>query len=136
MNVFSDQRTFMTACGQSTDHWNHDQVMLYRKLIEEEYEEFQDALDNGDTVEAVDACIDMVYVIAGFLHSHGFQPEALWAEVQRSNLSKIDAATGKVVRREGDGKILKPATFSPPNLRDIVESQLAAQRGREELRPL
>jgi len=36
-------------------------------------------------------------------------------EVYRSNMSKVDSVTGKCIKRE-DGKILKPDTYSPPNL--------------------
>lgn len=41
-------------------------------------------------------------------------------EVHRSNMSKVDPSTGKVIRREGDGKILKPASYSKPDLTPFV----------------
>jgi hypothetical protein len=37
----------------------------------------------------------------------------------RSNLSKIDRETGMVRKRE-DGKVLKPITYSPPDLKPFL----------------
>ena len=48
--------------------------------------------------------------------------EEILGEVARSNLSKIPA-DGRIVRRD-DGKVLKPDTFSPPDIRSILESEL------------
>ena len=45
--------------------------------------------------------------------------QALWDEVYRSNSSKIDPTTRTVLKRP-DGKILKPASYSPPNLLPIL----------------
>ena len=44
--------------------------------------------------------------------------EELFAEVHRSNMSKL-GPDGKPILRE-DGKILKPEDFSPPDLEPIV----------------
>lgn len=40
-------------------------------------------------------------------------------EVARSNMSKVDSTSGKVLKRE-DGKVLKPETYSPPNLSPFI----------------
>lgn len=40
-------------------------------------------------------------------------------EVARSNMSKVDSISGKVLKRE-DGKVLKPETYSPPNLSPFI----------------
>jgi predicted HAD superfamily Cof-like phosphohydrolase len=50
----------------------------------------------------------------------GADAQGAWNEVVRSNMSKIDPATGKVIKRD-DGKILKPANWSPPNLTKYVD---------------
>ena len=44
--------------------------------------------------------------------------EALFAEVHRSNMSKLDA-NGQVIYR-ADGKVLKSARWSPPNLEAVL----------------
>jgi predicted HAD superfamily Cof-like phosphohydrolase len=118
-NPFSDQRKFMVACDQTVDTYNEKQFDLYVNLINEEFEELKAA--NGDKVEQLDALIDILVVAIGALHSLGVDSEGAWREVIRSNMSKVDPVTGKVIKRE-DGKVLKPATYSPPNLETFVNT--------------
>lgn len=121
-NVFKDQAKFMKACSQSVDTFNESQYNLYVKLIEEESKELAEAIDANDRVEQLDALIDILVVTIGAIHSAGFNAEGAWKEVMRSNLSKIDKKTGMVRKRE-DGKVLKPLTYSPPNLEPFVEKK-------------
>ncbi len=118
MNVFRDQEKFMRACDQSVDGWNEDQFNLYVKLINEEVSELATAITNNDRVEMLDALIDILVVTAGAAHSMGADGAGAWKEVMRSNFSKI-SDDGKVRKRE-DGKVLKPITYSPPNLAPFV----------------
>ena len=115
-NVFRDQEKFMRACGQSVGEPNQGQYTLYKNLITEEFNELQDA-DN--LVDELDALIDILVVTIGALHSGGYDAEGAWKEVMRSNFSKIDKETGLVRKRE-DGKVLKPITYSPPDLVPFV----------------
>jgi hypothetical protein len=48
-----------------------------------------------------------------------FNIHGAWNEVTTSNLWKIDAKTGKVIRRE-DGKILKGPGYFKPNLKQFL----------------
>lgn len=118
-NIFKDQETFMVASDQTVDKFNEGQYNLYLNLIKEEFDELQYALNTDDKVEQLDALLDMIVVIAGAIHSAGFDGEGGWDEVIRSNMSKVDPETGKVLKRE-DGKVLKPATFSAPNLNPFI----------------
>ena len=43
----------------------------------------------------------------------------IFDEVARSNMSKVDKGTGKLLKR-ADGKVLKPDTYSPPDLTPFV----------------
>lgn len=116
VNVFEQQKIFMEASDQSTGIYNENQYDLYCELIKEEYDdEFLTALYEGDKVGQLDALLDMLVVTIGALHSLGVDVEGSWNEVIQSNLSKIDAKTGKVLKRE-DGKVLKPEGWKPPEL--------------------
>ena len=119
-NPFDDQATFMTACGQTVDENNSKQFNLYCDLIAEEVSELKEANDAGNRVESLDALIDILVVTIGAIHSMAADAQGAWNEVIRSNMSKIDPATGKVIKRD-DGKILKPANWSPPNLTKYVD---------------
>lgn len=118
-NPFSDQSRFMVASDQTVDSFNEAQYKLYLNLIREEFNELQVAVDANDTEEQLDALLDMMVVIIGAIHSAGFDGEGGWNEVIRSNMSKVDPETGKVLKRE-DGKVLKPSTWSPPNLQPFL----------------
>ena len=118
-NVFTDQAKFMVASDQTVDKYNEEQYLLYLRLIREEFNELQVAHADEDRVEQLDALLDLIVVIVGAIHSAGFDGEGGWNEVIRSNMSKIDPETGKVIKRE-DGKVLKPASFSPPNLEPFL----------------
>jgi predicted HAD superfamily Cof-like phosphohydrolase len=115
--VFTDVTVFLKAVGQetpSTPKMMSDQALLYKTLIEEEYYEFLDAYKNSDDTEEIDACFDMMWVIVGYMKSRGWDCESIWDEGAKSNLSKIDPVSGKVIRR-ADGKILKPEGWKPPD---------------------
>lgn len=118
--VFSDQAIFMRACGQSVGTFNLVQAHMYLDLIREELRELEHAKATDDIVEQADACIDLIVVAIGFGHSLGLPMQSLWKEVVRSNMSKV-SEDGSVKRRE-DGKILKPLTFSPPDIRGVMKS--------------
>lgn len=114
-NPFNDQEKFMTACDQSVTGWNKDQFNMYVKLIDEERDELQEAIEACDPKEILDALTDILVVTIGAIHSAGMNGEGAWNEVMRTNFAKIDEATGKVNKRE-DGKVLKPVGWMPPEL--------------------
>ncbi len=110
-NMALDVKVFIDACDQQP---SPDNVHLYRTLIAEEYDEFCQALIMRDDVEQLDACMDMIWVILGYCYMKNFQVYGAWEEVARSNLTKIDAVTGKVIKRD-DGKVLKPDGWKKPD---------------------
>jgi predicted HAD superfamily Cof-like phosphohydrolase len=121
--TFTDVSVFLTAVGQQVPVkpiGETDQSKLYKKLIDEEYHEFLEAFYTDDTVEEIDACFDMMWVIIGYMKSRGWDCENIWDEGAKSNLSKIDPNTGLVRRRE-DGKILKPEGWKPPDFTKFVK---------------
>jgi len=119
-NPFKDQEKFMQACDQSTGFYNKQQFKLYTSLIEEEVNELFAASRDEDTIEQLDALVDILVVTIGAIHSLGANGEGAWNEVMRSNFAKIDAATGKVRKRD-DGKVLKPEGWKPPELESFLE---------------
>jgi predicted HAD superfamily Cof-like phosphohydrolase len=119
MSVFEDQRRFMVACDQSVNKPNEIQFGLYVNLIHEEFLELHAAIRENDRVEMLDALTDILVVTIGAIHSLGADGEAAWNEVMRTNFAKIDAATGKVRKRE-DGKVLKPEGWQAPDLTPYV----------------
>jgi len=123
MNPFRDQEKFMKACGQTVDTFNKEQFGLYVNLIEEEFKELKEAINNNDLVETLDALEDILVVTIGAIHSAGMDGEGGWKEVMSTNFAKIDKETGLVRKRE-DGKVLKPVGWVPPNLEPFVKKNV------------
>jgi NTP pyrophosphatase (non-canonical NTP hydrolase) len=122
MNTRDDVEKFMIAADQKVSKevalGFDGQSALYFDLIKEEFYELTAAYRTFDTVECADACADLIWVIEGFCHSLGIPLQQVWDEVARSNHSKI-SDSGKVVKRN-DGKVLKPDTYSPPDIKSIL----------------
>jgi predicted HAD superfamily Cof-like phosphohydrolase len=92
---------------------------LRDKLIEEEANELADAMESDeDLVPIADAICDLIYVLCGTAVSFGIPLDECWAEVQRSNMSKLNP-DGSVLERS-DGKILKGENFTEPDLRKVI----------------
>jgi len=96
-------------------------------LLEEEVQELKDALADGDIIEVLDALTDIQYVLDGAYLSFGLShlKEAAFAEVQRSNLSKL-GEDGQPIRRLEDGKVMKGPNYSAPDLAQFLEKNKAA----------
>ena len=115
-NPFEDIERFGTACDQEPSEANY---RMYLSLIKEEYEELQEAVEANDTVEQLDALIDILVVTMGAIRAAGWDGAGAWREVMDTNFAKIDPDTGKVRKRE-DGKVLKPADWKAPELAKFV----------------
>jgi predicted HAD superfamily Cof-like phosphohydrolase len=115
-NPFRDQEKFMRACEQTVGEFNEAQYQLYCNLISEEFNEL---VASKTKVDDLDALIDILVVTIGAIHSLGADAEGAWKEVMSTNFAKIDKQTGMVRKRE-DGKVLKPAGWTPPNLEPFV----------------
>jgi len=116
INPFQDQARFMRACNQTVGVENRDQYALYLNLIREEVQELE---DSQHPVSDLDALIDILVVTIGAIHSMGADAEGAWNEVMRSNLAKIDPESSLVLKRE-DGKVLKPAGWTAPELNPFL----------------
>ncbi|MFD2909570.1 hypothetical protein ACFSX9_12595 [Flavobacterium ardleyense] len=90
-------------------------------LMKEENEEYLEAVQNNDLVEIADALGDMLYILCGTIVEHGLQHkiEAVFDEIQRSNMSKLDE-NGKPIYRE-DGKVLKGSNYFKPDFTAILK---------------
>lgn len=104
------------------------------QLLNEEFHETQEAMrkfvqggkKKEDMVEVVDGLLDMLYVIYGSIELLGVNADLAFAEVQRSNMSKL-GEDGKPILNDGVldpsrpvGKVLKGPNYSRPNLDQFV----------------
>ena len=122
MSNFEKVKTFMTTYGQevkeSASFPDENIIKLRLKLIKEELEEFEQALNDKNLLEVADALTDILYVTYGAGHSFGINLDACFEEVQRSNMSKL-GEDGKPIYNEY-GKVMKGPNFSKPNLKQFI----------------
>jgi predicted HAD superfamily Cof-like phosphohydrolase len=116
---------FHTAFGLGikntpTGNLGEQKNLLRFNLMKEENEEYLEAVQNNDIVEIADALGDMLYILCGTILEHGLQYkiEAVFDEIQRSNMSKL-GENGKPIYRE-DGKVLKGPSYFKPNFEEIL----------------
>ena len=95
--------------------------LLRYNLMKEENEEYLEAVQNNDSVEIADALGDMLYILCGTIIEHGLQHkiEAVFDEIQRSNMSKL-GHDGKPIYRE-DGKVMKGPNYFKPDFSEILK---------------
>jgi predicted HAD superfamily Cof-like phosphohydrolase len=95
--------------------------ILRYNLMKEENEEYLEAVQNDDIVEIADALGDMLYILCGTIIEHGLQHkiEAVFDEIQRSNMSKL-GEDGNPIYRE-DGKVMKGPNYFKPNFQEILK---------------
>jgi predicted HAD superfamily Cof-like phosphohydrolase len=96
------------------------QELRYR-LMAEENDEYFEAVKNNDLVEIADALGDQLYILCGTILKHGLQDKIadVFQEIQRSNMSKLDAE-GKPIYRE-DGKVMKSDLYFKPDIKSILD---------------
>jgi predicted HAD superfamily Cof-like phosphohydrolase len=116
---------------EPTSDLTDDTIALRVSLIQEELDEYRKAAEARDLVGVADALSDLMYVVLGTYVSHGLHlhAEPLFAEVHRSNMSKLDD-NGEPIFRE-DGKVLKSDNFEHPDLESILAMHLLKEHAAD-----
>lgn len=99
-----------------------ERTVLRQGLLEDECNEVTEALYDGNLANILQENLDVIYVAVGTLIEAGLGEAAVegWKALQKSNMSKVNVETGKLVKRE-DGKILKPEGFKEVDWQAIVD---------------
>ena len=122
MTNFEKVGLFMSTFGQeikkkaslSSDKINNLRI----NLIEEELNEFKEAISKKDLKEVADALTDILYVTYGAGHAFGINLDKCFEEVQKSNMSKL-GNDGKPIYNQ-KGKVMKGPNYFKPNLKKFV----------------
>lgn len=142
-NPFRDVLTFMVACGQlplersaepdATSVKSHFDLPLFNLYMTFCFEEFKETIDAYNeylaepTVEklgkVIDGLFDSQWVAMGAMLASGTPIRLTWMEGAHTNLSKIDAKTGEVIK-DANGKIMKPKGWHEPRFAQILEETL------------
>lgn len=90
---------------------------LRLRLIQEEFDELKEAMEQDDLAAVAKEMADLLYVVYGTAVSYGIDMAPVFREVHRSNLSKVGGY------KRADGKWVKPPTYSPACLQPILDAQ-------------
>lgn len=91
--------------------------MLRSRLIGNEFSEFLTACNTKNLVEIADALGDLLYVVYGAAVSFGIDLAPVFAEIHRSNMTKLGT-------HDPGGKITKGPDFVPPDLATVLAMQM------------
>jgi len=99
------------------------EARLRHRLMHEENEEYLEAALEGDLTGVADALGDQLYILCGTILKHGLQHKIVevFEEIQRSNMSKLDA-NGQPIYRE-DGKVMKSDLYFRPDIARVLSAE-------------
>ena len=123
MSNFGKVGLFMNTFGQEVKNkpgLSSEKINKLRiSLINEELEEFKEAIKNNDLKETVDALTDILYVTYGAGHAFGVNLDKCFDEVQQSNMSKL-GEDGKPIYNN-EGKVMKGPKYFKPDLNKFLK---------------
>ena len=136
----------------TNDIWNDTKLIKLRQdLINEEVQELNEAIENKDITETMDALADILVVTLGAFDALGINGDKVFDEVHSSNMSKLcntiqeaqdsvewykknkldiypepdyrvdSEREGYVIYNKSSGKVLKNINWKEPDLKDITK---------------
>lgn len=119
-SIIEFHKAYGLTCEKTPVAYQPDNIRFLREaLIDEEYKEFKEALDEQDVEQICKEGIDLLYVVLGTLISYGIPITTVFEEVHRSNMSKL-GEDGLPIYRD-DGKVLKGPNYLPADIKGILE---------------
>jgi predicted HAD superfamily Cof-like phosphohydrolase len=88
--------------------------------MQEELDEYKQAVEEEDLEKQFDALIDLVYIALGNAHLHGFPFNKGFELVHTANMSKQRAEKPTESRYGTTYDIIKPTGWTPPNLKVLL----------------
>lgn len=110
--------TYGQPVGKKPTMLSKGRLALRKRLIEEEYAEFLESVEEGDLVNAAKELSDLIYVVQGTAVEMGIDLDAVFEAVHESNMSKLDD-DGQPIFRE-DGKVLKGNNYFEPDIKSVL----------------
>jgi predicted HAD superfamily Cof-like phosphohydrolase len=101
-----------------------DVTLIHRaNCLQEEVEEFFDAVANGLLADQADALIDLVYFALGTAIMMGLPWQELWDDVHRANMAKVKGMTKRGMSED----LMKPDGWVPPKTWEILNDRISAK---------
>jgi predicted HAD superfamily Cof-like phosphohydrolase len=157
--VFEEALEFVKGCGCTVAITFPGQDGEEQTAVIDSIGVAPDPNGQPDFVEYVDGCIDQLVVTYGALNAAGVKAQPAWDEVQRSNMSKawphcsvcdavLERSAGMElvhpqdagahdgewntilkIHKRADGKFIKSPTYSPADLKRVIDEQIEQAKG-------
>ena len=119
MNVFKDVKNFDAQLFMVKPDLKYRPIEEVKELaitlLKEEFGELMEAFHKEDPILIAKELADLLYVTTQALNRLYDDPQEIWRRVNQSNLSKF----GFDAEIREDGKLLKSASYEPPDLNFI-----------------
>lgn len=94
---------------------NPDMSSFRISFMQEELDEYKEAIQNKDLTKAFDALLDLLYVTLGTAYLHGFPVDAGFEAVQEANMLKQRASSPVESKRGSSFDVVKPEGWVAPD---------------------
>lgn len=90
------------------------------KFMQEELDEYEEAVGEEDLEKQFDALIDLVYVAIGTAYLQGFPFNKGFELVQIANMAKVRALRESESKRGSTYDVVKPEGWTAPDLKPLL----------------
>jgi len=104
-----------------------DLITFRIKFIEEELNELKAAIGENKTDDALDALVDLTYVIIGTAWLFNLPFNAAWKEVHKANMKKVRGRS----KRSYYYDCIKPKGWQSPNIQKVIDNYKSKLKERE-----
>lgn len=114
------------ACTVCETAEERDQLMQHALDSRDKCMNFKNTYTNKVDIIAAqfDALVDSWYYSLNTAAKHGVNLSSIFDVVHQANMNKRDPETGKFLKRESDGKIIKPQNWQPPDIEAEIKRQI------------
>lgn len=91
------------------------------RFMQEELDEFIYAHQTGDLAEALDALVDLTYVVLGTAWLMNLPFDKAWDAVHTANMKKVRATSHAQSKRQTLFDVVKPPGWTAPDINKVID---------------
>lgn len=111
------------ACTVTDNSEDRDKLMNQAMSTRDPCKNFTYSTEDELIGAQFDALVDAWYYSLNTAAKHGVNMSKIFDQVHQANMAKRDPKSGKFLRRETDGKIIKPAGWKSPDITAEIHRQ-------------
>lgn len=119
LDVQNFHEKFQIPCSLEPCLPDEETATFRLNRLQEEVNEYDEAIQEGDMAKACDALVDLVYIAIGNALIHGYPMAEVWSRVHKANMAKVRATSADQSRHGTTLDIIKPEGWVPANFDDL-----------------